>query len=151
MTRKRCHRRPVVLQLPPGMRPKLSAAQVLDVSLYHAINLDAIAQGTAEPSILWDLARSVLTWSEAAKLAGRGVPEMTRQLEMVERLIERFSRTNRVRFDGPDYQLAKRGLDVMDELASTVDKAVAIAAATWSEREVDRLADEVRRLQERAA
>lgn len=151
MTRKRCHRRPIVPQLPPGLRPKLSADQVLDLSLCHVINLDAIARGDAEPSMLWDLAGSVLTWSRAAQLVGAGVPEMTRQLEMIERLIERFRRTNRVLFDGPDYQLAKHGLQVMDELARTVDKAIAIAAADWSEREINRMAAAIEQLQEQPA
>lgn len=115
------------------------------------INLDAIARGDAKSSMLWDLAGSVLTWSRAAQLAGVGVPEMTRQLEMVERLIDRFRRTNLVRFDGPDYQLAKTGLDVMDELARTVDKATAMVAADWSEREVNRMAAEITRLQQQKA
>lgn len=150
MTRKSCHRRHIVPLPPPGLRPKLSAAQVRDLGLCHVINLDAIARGDAEPSMLWDLAGSVLTWSRAAQLAGMGVPEMTRQLEMVERLIDRFRRTNLVRFDGPDYQLAKTGLDVMDELARTVDKATAMVAADWSERQVNRMAAEITRLQQKA-
>lgn len=140
MSRKRCHRRPIKPLPPPGLRPKLSSSQVLDLGLCHAINLDAIARGDAPGSMLWDLVGSVLTWSRAAQLAGAGVPEMVQQMDMVTRLVERYQRTGRVLFDGPDYQLAKLGLEVMDQLARQVDKATAMAAADWSEIEVNRIA-----------
>lgn len=144
MSRKRCNRRRIVPMPPPGLRPKLSQSQVLDLGLVHAINLDAIAKGDADPGMLWDLVGSVMTWSRAAELSGIGVPEMVDQLDLVVRLIERYKRTGLVRFSGPDYQLAKLGLEVMDQLARTVDKAVAIAAADWSEIEVNRMAAECR-------
>lgn len=124
---------------PPGLRPKLRADQVLDLGIVHAINLAAIADGQAEPDLLWDLVESVLCWSHAAELSGRGVEEMNEQLALTTRLIERYRRTGKVRFDGPDYQLAKTGRDIMDELAASVDLPTAIAASEWSRREVARM------------
>ena len=140
MSRKRCNRRRVVPMPPPGLRPKLSPAQVLDLGLVHAINLDAIAKGDAEAGMLWDLVGSVMTWLKAAQLSGIGLAEMLQQTDMAIRLVERYKRTGLVRFDGPDYQLAKFGLEVMDQLARTVDKATAIAAADWSEIEINTMA-----------
>ena len=137
-------RRPTKTQLLARMtrvfRPRLRADQVLDLGLCHIVNFDAIASGQAGPSMLWDWIGSVLTWVRAAELSGTGVLEMTAQLEVAVRLVERFGRTGQVRFDGPDYQLAKLGLQVMDELARTVDRATAIAAADWSEVEVCKMA-----------
>lgn len=144
MSRKRCHRRAIVPQPPRGLRAKLDAGQVRTLSLFHVVNLDAIARGDADDSILWDMARAVLTWHRAAELCGRGEPEMREQLHLVERLIQRYSRTGRVAFDGPDYQLAKAGLEVMDQLAREVDRQDAIAATEWAEREVNRLASTTR-------
>lgn len=130
----------LLARMPRVFRPRLRPDQILDLGLCHIFNLDAIASGQAGPSMLWDWIGSVLTWVRAAELSGAGVLEMTAQLEVAVRLVERFGRTGLVRFDGPDYQLAKLGLQVMDELARTVDRATAIAAADWSEIEVEKMA-----------
>lgn len=141
--KKRCKRRVIVPLPPPGMRPKLRGDQVLDLSLVHAMNLDAIARGDAGEALLWDWVGSVLTWSKAAELSGAGIAEMNEQLELSNRLIERYRQTGKVRFTGPDYQLAKDGLQVMDELAKLVDKHVAIQAADWSEARLNELSRSV--------
>ncbi len=141
--KKRCKRRVIVPLPPPGMRPKLRGDQVLDLSLVHAMNLDTIARGEAGEALLWDWAGSVLTWSKAAELSGAGIDEMTAQLELSNRLIERYRHTGKVRFTGPDYQLAKDGLQVMDQLAQLVDKHVAIKAANWSEARLNELSSSI--------
>ena len=82
----------------------------------------------------------MLLWHRAAELMGLGVAEMAPQLGVATRLVERFARTGQVRFDGPDYQLAKIGLQVMDEIARQVDQPTAIAATEWGDIEVNRLA-----------
>jgi hypothetical protein len=140
MSRKRCYRRPVAALPPRGLRPRLDAGQLRDLALCHVVNLDAIATGTAPPAILWDIVGGSLMWHRTAVMLGTGVPEMALQLEVATRLVERYARTGVVRFDGPDYQLAKIGLQVMDELATLVDRPTAVAAADWSELEVMRIA-----------
>lgn len=142
MSRKQCRRRVIVPMPPRGLRPKLDATQLRDLSLCHHVNLDAIALGQAEPSMLWDYAGSVFMWSRVAQLLDVGVPETNLQLQVAERLIDRYHRTGRVLFDGPDLQLARAGVDVMDRLASIVDRATAIAAAEWSEAHLQRLVDQ---------
>jgi hypothetical protein len=140
MSRKRCRRRIVTPLPPPGLRPRLASGQVRDLGLVHIETLDAIAGGTAGEQQLWDFVGAALTWSRAAEFSGLGVDEMAEQLELAKRLVERFKRTGRVLFDGPDYQLAKTGQLVMDELARRVDRPAAIAAADWSEAEINRRA-----------
>lgn len=105
----------------------------------HNVNLDAICSGKAEPSMLWDFIGCVLCWWKAAQLLQAGVPEMDAQLEVAARLCERWSRTGRVLFDGPDMQLARDGVVYMDQLAELVDTATAVQAAEWSQREVERM------------
>lgn len=140
MSRKRCKRK-LVLPLPPrGLRQKLARDQLLDLGLVHAVNLDAIARGEADEAMLWDWAGGVLTWSKVAELLQLGVDEMSEQLELATRLVERYGRTGRVAFSGPDYQLAKVGLDVMDLLAEHVDRHTASVAAEWSEARVNEMA-----------
>lgn len=140
MSRKRCHRRTVPLMLPRGLRPKLDAGQRLDLALVHHVNLDAIATGTAPASMVWDYIGGVFTWWRVAQLLGQGEPEMDQQLEVATRLVERYGRTGRVLFDGPDLQLARKGVVLMDDLAHIVDRPTAVMAADWSEAEVARLA-----------
>ncbi len=135
--RKRCHRRVIVPMAPRGLRPKLDRSQLQDLALVHLANLDAIAKGQADGATLWDAVAAAFTWSRAAQLMDIGQPEMAAQLHMLERVLERYQRTGRVGFAGPEYQLAKDGVEVMDELARLVDLPTAIAAAAWSEARID--------------
>ena len=93
----------------------------------------------AEPAILWDFIGGVFQWWKVAQLLGAGMAEMDTQLEVATRLVERYSRTGRVLFDGPDMQLAREGVGQFDDLAGLVDTATAWAAADWAQREVDQL------------
>lgn len=133
-------RESLLARMPRAFRPKLDALQRRDLALCHNVNLDAIATGSAQAPMLWDFIGGVLVWYRAAELLGIGLDEMTLQLEVATRMVERYSRTGRVAFDGPDYQLAKIGVMLMDELAGLVDRATAIAAADWSQAECDRMA-----------
>lgn len=149
MTRKRTGREAVVPLPPRCLRPKLTPDQVRDLSLCHHVNVDAIARGEGTEDILWDLAGGALTWSRVADNLQIGSEEMHAQLEMLTQLIERYGRTGRVVFTGPELQLAREGLQVMDQLAALVDRPTAIEAAEWSERKVNKMAE--RCLQSRPA
>jgi len=140
MKRRRPTQAELLARLPRAFRPKLDTLQRRDLALCHNVNLDAIAKGQAEASMLWDFLGGVLTWHRAAALLGVGEVEMAAQLAVATRLVERFSRTGRVAFDGTDYQMAKMGVRVMDELAALVDRPTAIAAADWSEAECNKMA-----------
>ena len=131
MTRKRIPRPALP---PPGLRPKLRRDQLRDLALCHLEALDSIARGDATSATLWDFAGAALTWSKAAELMGIGEAEMTAQLELALSLIERYKRTGRVLFTGREYQDAKDGVAVMEQLAEIVDHPRAVIAAEWSER-----------------
>ena len=138
-------------QPPRGLRPKLASDQVLDLSLVHLANLDAIATGRGTEELLWQVAGGALTWSRVAQALGRGELEMRQQLELVATLVTRYGKTGKVLFSGPEYQLAKQGVDVMDALAELVDRPTAIAAAAWSENEVNKMAAACARRESEAA
>jgi hypothetical protein len=139
MTRKHTRRR-VIVPLPPrGLRPRLAGDQVRDLGICHLENLDAVATGSATEATLWQVAGAALTWSRVAELLQAGEPEMRVQLELASALIDRYGRTGRVLFTGTEYQLAKTGVQVMDQLAEIVDRPTAVIAAEWSERKVNEL------------
>jgi hypothetical protein len=148
VTRKRRHRR-ITIPLPPrGLRPMLDRSQLTDLGLAHLANLDALAHGQADATTLWHAVEAAYTWSRVAQLlrhlglAGAqllhtGEAEMAQQLAMLEHVIQRYKRTGRIGLSGPEYQLAKAGVDIMDELARLVDLPTAVAAAAWSEARLD--------------
>lgn len=129
---------------PRGLRPRLLADQVRDLGICHLENLDAVATGDATEATLWQITGAALTWSKVAELLQTGEPEMREQLELTSTLIARYGRTGRVLFTGTEYQLAKTGVQVMDQLAEIVDKPTAVIAAEWSERQVNALEAECR-------
>ncbi|MEI8327311.1 MAG: hypothetical protein WCH44_18480, partial [Betaproteobacteria bacterium] len=69
-----------------------------------------------------------------------GIEQMTEQLDLATRLVETYRRTNRILFTGPDYQLAKDGVCVMDQLAALVDRPTAVKASEWSEQRLNEMA-----------
>lgn len=151
MTRKHCQRRVWAPVPPRGLRPKLDAGQLTDLALAHIVNLDMISRGEADEATLWQMVGGVLTWSRTADLLGVGVAEMRAQLELATRVVERFGRTGRIGFSGLEYQAAKLGVQVMDDLAEIVDMHTAIAAAEWGEARVNLLEAQCRRAEGTAA
>lgn len=137
MSRKRCNRKPVRALPPRCFRPKLDAGQRRDLDLAHLVNLDAIAAGDADEGILWHIAGAVLTWTRVAELLGQGVEEMLQQMDLVSRVIARYGVTGVIGFEANDYDAARTGIAVMESLADLVDQPTAIAAAEWSERQVE--------------
>ena len=142
MAHKRCRRTPVMAVPPRGLRPKLSRAQLTALGLAHIINLDLISKGLGDEEVLWQMVGGVLTWCRVAELSGTGAEEMTAQLELATRVVERYGRTGRVGFSGVEYQAARLGVDVMDAMAGQVDQETASIAAEWSEMRVALLASQ---------
>ena len=142
MSRKSCRRRHVTPLPPPGMRPpppKLAPPQVRDLALTHAVNLDAIARGTADEATMWQWVGGVFTWERVASLLQVGVPEMDTQVAVAHRLVSRYRSTGKVGFSGLEYQAARTGLQVMDELITIVDLPTAMLASEWAEQMTNEL------------
>ena len=151
MTRKRCRRRVIVPMPPRGLRPMLSRDQLTDLSLAHLVNLDDIAHGRADEGTLWQTVGGVLTWSRVADLTGQLQAEMAEQLQVVTSVVDRYRRTGRVGFSGSEYQQAKRGVELMDQLAASVDRVTAIVAAEWSEARTNQMQTEAAVLRRQSA
>jgi hypothetical protein len=139
MSRKHCGRRAITPLPPRGLRPRLTADQVCKLGVAHSLALKEIAEGNATEATLWEWVGGTLTWSRVAELLQAGAPEMRDQLDLAAQLVERYGRTGRVVFTGPEYQRAKDGVGVMDQLAEMVDLPTAAAAADWSEQRISQL------------
>ena len=108
----------------------------------HWQNVEAISKGAADESTLWQWVGGALTWSRVAEMLRHeeSVAAMQAHLEAVHSVIQRYRRTGRIGFAGPDYQAAKEGALWMDALAEVVDRHRAMQAAEWSEQQIARLA-----------
>lgn len=129
-------REQLLRRLPMALRPRLFASTRQALDMAHLQNLDDIAKGTATLATLWDFCGGVLTFSRIADALQAGVPEMQAQLDLAQALLQRYARTGRVCFTGPEYQQAKDGVDYMGQLAELVDHPTAALAAEWSETAV---------------
>lgn len=145
MSRKRCHRRVVIAMPPRGLRARMTPDTLTTLAIAHNTNLDEISRGTASEQTLWDMVGAVFTWCKVAEMLRMGVEEMTPQLELATRVVERYGRTGRIGFSGPEYQVAKLGVQVMDALAEAVDVDTARIAAAWSEDRLNSLVAQERK------
>lgn len=137
---RKATRRQVWCPMPPrGMRPRLARDQLTDLALAHLTNLDVMVKGQGDESLMWQLAEQALVWSRVAELTGQLLEPMRQQLEVVASVVRRFGTTGRVGYSGAEYQTAKAGIDVMDQLAELVDKHQAVEAALWAEQALDAL------------
>lgn len=143
MTRKRCHRRPIVPVPPRGLRPTLAPDQVRDLALCHLVNVDAIASGQADADTLWQWAGGVLTWSRVAELSPAWDDSAREQikagLDLVQAVADRWIRTGRVGFSGAELVAARQLVELQDAMAEAVDRPTAIRAADWSEATLNRV------------
>lgn len=137
--KKRCNRRPVLVRPPPGLRKKLSADKLRDLSIAHNETLDALARGGAGIDTLWHMVEAAYLWSYVAEVEQAGVPEMVEHLNLVRAVLDRYERTGRVGFSGLEYQQARDGVAVMDQLAALTDQTTAESAALYSEAICDSL------------
>jgi len=132
-------------RLPRWLRPKLRPEQRFGLGLANNVNLDAIASGTADATILWQFAGGALTWSRIAHELQRTDPTrydapaaaMAEQLLVARALLDRYRITGEVRFEGTEYDAVREATVWADAIAEVVDQPTAAAAADWSERQIE--------------
>ena len=130
----------LIARLHRGLRPRLARSQITDLALAHTTNHGLIRTGQADEAVLWQWVGGMLTWYRVAVLLGLGEPEMRAQLELAEAVLQRYGRTGRIGFTGPELQAGADGVNVMDQLAQAVDQPTASRAADWSEALVNQMA-----------
>ena len=132
---------------PPGLRPKLQRSQVIDLGLAHLANVDAIAKGDGTPEILWQLAGGAYTWLAAASTMAERDPQafaealaaMQAMVVVCDDVAQRWQRTGRVGFSGPELLAAREAVGWMDALAEVVERDDAIVCAEIGEQRCNRM------------
>lgn len=137
-------RRKPLDSVPRWLRPKMPADKVTSLGVVHITNVDQIRSGTATIDTLWDMTHAVLTWVYVARVLDRGLPEIQPMVHLCDQMLAHHRATDRVEFTGEQYEVAKLGAIVMDQLAELADEVTAEQAAMTALRHVDRMKKGVR-------
>jgi hypothetical protein len=127
-------------QLPKFWRPKLDEEQQFDCKMTHWNLFDCILIGTATRSVLWDWIETGFTYSQFMRLLSADGVEFTDeaaqaiadQINIYDAVIERYSKTGRVGFNGEQINIARAAAQVMDGLIEMDRHGIAVKAARWS-------------------
>ena len=128
-----------IAKMPRWCRPKLEREKLQQIALMHIAHVDTVVRGEGTIDLLWDILEGILTWSQVAKTIDVGGPEIIAQIDLFQAVLDRYQRTGKVGFSGPEYQLAVTGTVHMEMLSQEVDQLTALRAAQWAERQVMQL------------
>jgi hypothetical protein len=141
MSRKRCHRITRAALPPKGLRIMLKPETRRALAIAHHTHVDLVARGQATIDTVWEMAAAALGWLRMAQALEMGEPEMHADIDVLMALLQRWERTGRVGYSGPELQQARAGLEVVDELARLIDWPTACAAINWAEDKVNAIRD----------
>lgn len=120
---------------PRWLRPKLTDEQWQQLRAVHLENLDQLRAGCMDAQVLWDWGGGILTWIGVAGELKLGIPEMTAQAALFERVVAHYAAHAEIKFPtAGDALLALLGVDQMDQLAAVVDQYTAEKHALAAER-----------------
>lgn len=132
--------RPQTNPLPKFWRPVLPASVKLDAKLTHWDLVTRISTAAATVEDLWDWIETGFTYSQMMQLLADDGSEFTpealaaiaEQIASYEGVIDRYLRTGRVGFSGPELLAARAAACVMDGLIDMDRHGIAERAAHWS-------------------
>lgn len=126
--------------LPKFWRPAMPETAKLDAKLTHWDLVTRISTGTACTDDLWDWIETGFTYSQMMRLLVEDGTEFTpeamdaiaSQIVIYESVIDRYRRTGRIGFSGPELLTARAAACVMDGLIDMDRHGIAERAARWS-------------------
>ncbi|HYF16325.1 MAG TPA: hypothetical protein VEA40_00550 [Ramlibacter sp.] len=115
--------------LPKFFRPKVSEAQQRTARVIHWDLIDRFTNGTATREDLWDWMETGYTYSlmvnllvqDGVELTDEAVQAIAAQLDIYQAVADRFARSGRPGFTGPELAIARTAAEVMDGLI-TLDR-----------------------------
>ena len=133
--------------LPKFWRPSVTASQQLDCKPIHWDLIARFTDGSATPEDLWDWMETGYTYSQIMRLLAESGVEFTGeamaaigdQMDIYAPIVERWKRTGRVGFSGPELCVAKAAAHVMDALIELDRFGIAEQAAIWSAEQMARI------------
>lgn len=126
--------------LPKFWRPKTTPGQQLTCKVIHWDLIEHITHGTATRTELWDWMETGFTYSQLMRLLAQDGTEFTpeaiaavqEQIDSHDAIAQRFQRTGRVGFTGPELLTARAAAEVFTDLIALDRNGYAEQAAIWS-------------------
>lgn len=133
--------------LPKFWRPSVTTSQRIECQVIHWDLIDRFTNGTATPEDLWDWMETGYTYSQMMVLLDQsGIPFTSEsmaaicdQMDIYAHVVDRWKRTGRVGFSGPELCIAKAAAHVMDALIELDRFGIAETAAIWSAQQMARI------------
>lgn len=126
--------------LPKFWRPKTAPDVQLTCKIIHWDLIELITQGKATRAELWDWMETGFTYSQLMRLLAQDGTEFTpeaiaavqEQIDSYEAIAQRYQRTGRVGFTGPELLIARAAAEVFTDLIALDRNGYAQQAAMWS-------------------
>lgn len=134
-------------QMPKFWQPKLDTTQRLDAKIIHWDLIARFVSGTANDGDLWDWIETGFTYSQIMRLqleagtefTAEAIAAISEQIDIYASVCERFRKTGRAGFSGPELCVAKAAAHVMDGLLDIDRDGIAVRAARWSIEQMNRI------------
>lgn len=134
-------------QLPKFWRGSLNHDQQRDCKLIHWDLIDRFVNGTSTTDDLWDWVETGATYSQMMRLLAKDGTDFTpeameavaEQIGIYESVANRFARTGRVAFSGPELLIARAAANVFDDLVEIDRYGISEQAAIESAAMVRRV------------
>lgn len=133
--------------LPKWFRQKLTPEQETACKIAHWDLITRFTSGRATEHDIWDMVHTGLTYIELMRLLESDGTEFTEEakaaiaehLETFPGVIERYRRTGRVGFDGPQLLAARAAAELMEQLIEMDRFGFAVRATAWAKAKVDEM------------
>ena len=129
-----------ILGMPKWWRPKMPTEQSITAKIVHWDLLDRITKGQATYEDMWSWMETGYTntklmqllHADGVEFSDESTQALVDQLEIYASVAERFKKTGRVGFSGPELLIARAACFVMDDLMDRDRHGCAARAAVWS-------------------
>lgn len=133
-------KRAALAALPKFWQPKITPGQQLTCQVIHWDLIEQITHGTATRTELWDWMETGFTYSQLMRMLAQDGTEFTpeaiaavqEQIDSYDAIAQRFQRTGRVGFTGPELLTARAAAEVFSDLIKLDRNGYAKQAAIWS-------------------
>ena len=129
-----------IIAPPKFWRPKMPSEQSITAKIVHWDLLDRITKGTSDYADMWSWMETGYTntklmqllHADGVEFSEEATQALVDQLEIYVSVSERFKKTGKVGFSGPELLTARAAAHVMDGLMDLDRHGCAARAAIWS-------------------
>lgn len=126
-------------QLPKFFAPKIPDSVATSAKIVHWDLFNRMVTGQADAADLWDWIETGYTYCKLAELHQEDGTEFTgaigildRQVDIFDAVLQRWKRTGKVGFSGPEMAIAREACEVYDALIEIDRHGLTAKAGQWA-------------------